>query len=93
LIIKALFYILFLIVYGQAKMDIGPTIAIFLIVATVLMLSFCLLLKYYANRLDRERRGEVNIDALEDSLYRSSESIIEGAYQEFRERREQQRCT
>jgi hypothetical protein len=34
-------------------MDLGLTIAIFAIVAIALMLSFCLLLKYYSHRLDQ----------------------------------------
>lgn len=36
-------------------MDLGSTIALFSVIAAILMTLFCLILRYYSKRLKRER--------------------------------------
>jgi uncharacterized protein YneF (UPF0154 family) len=62
-------------------MDLGSTIAVFLIVAAGIMLLFCLLIKYFSSRLKRERQLAENANLMEESILKSNEQIVEGAYE------------
>jgi cbb3-type cytochrome oxidase subunit 3 len=49
-------------------MDLGTTIAIFFLAATILMALFCILTKYFSYRLKNQRRTAIEISSLENSL-------------------------
>lgn len=67
-------------------MDLGATVAVFLLLAFLLFFLFCLLLKCFARRLKKERR-QLQIDSNNEECL-SNHLIQDGAYAEFREKRE-----
>ena len=53
---KPIYFIMFLQISNSIKMDLGSAFAVFMVVALVLLLFFCLILKWYAYLMKKKRK-------------------------------------
>ena len=53
---KPIYFIMFLQISNSIKMDLGSAFAVFMVVALVLLLLFCLILKWYAYLMKKKRK-------------------------------------
>ena len=72
-------------------MNIGSAIAIFVILAVVLMVLFCLLLKYYSYKIKNKHRNRTELCEIDESVLEDSCSAFKGAYDEYKEKRTAQK--